>query len=489
MGDIYRCASRSILWLGRDTNPELSAVLRRAARFGNAVNAMVQAFRKVRKSTGDEEFERGYWQLPVLSVAESERIADLCANEWFGRMWTIQEFLLSKSAIFLMGNVKCPSLALYTYYRLGKELVKRADLEHYRMRNALSNFSPSSTDGFPFKKFMAVIIQLAALNSTTDARDKVYGMVAFLKNKWPDLQLPAVDYAKSVADIYEHFTRSLIATTRSLWPLGLVNGLSGSESHDLLSWVLDLRDPDCLAPDWELTFEHQGFSRGQHKSPMQVYNLGQLSVRAKRIGNVTRTSMRMPFWGSKSRKRTAQEMDLARTACLSEWTAFVTNLDMHKDQTNSPYIHHASSKERRRFFKWEQVGILCSDPNTRALEAFTRELDYLRLRHELEDEISVDSWPFESEKRSKRKRKKRKAEKKKAEEDSSYLDEGPRAHDKCLLFLMSTGHLAESPGDVLVGDSVYIIEGSGFQFVLRHRNKQFLVVGKADIYLMTLQGA
>jgi hypothetical protein len=76
-----------------------------------------------------------------------------------------------------------------------------------------------------------------------------------------------------------------------------------------------------------------------------------------------------------------------------------------------------------------------------------------------------------------------------AEDDSSYLDERPCAHDKCLLFLMSTGHLAESPGDVRVGDSVYIIEGSVFPFVLRRRGKQFLVVGKADIYRMRQQDA
>ncbi len=426
----------------------------------------------------------------MKAIAESKRIADLCLNEWFGRMWTIQEFLLPKSAIFLMGNVKCPSLALYTYYCLGKELYKRAALEHYRMRNALSTFSPSSTDGYAFKKFLAVIVQLAALNNTTDARDKVYGMFAFLKSRWPDFQLPAVDYAKSVADVYEHFTRSVIITTRSLWPLELVDGPSGFESHNLPSWVLDLRDPSRLAPDWELSAQHLGFSKSQYKSPMQLYIPGQLSVRAKKIGRVVRTSVRMPFWDSKSSKRPAKEMDLARTACLFEWTAFVTDIDTHEDETHSPYLYYAS-KERRGYSWWEQVGIPCSGPNTRALRAFTTELDYLRLRHEPEDEVSLDSWrgAFESESQAKRERKERKAKKKEAEKDPSYFDDEPRAHDKCLLFLMSTGHLAESPGDVRVSDNIYIIKGSRFPLVLRRRGKQFLVVGKADIHLMENQDA
>jgi len=394
-------------------------------------------------------------------------------------MWTIQEFLLSKSAIFLMGNVKCPSLALYTYYSLGKDLVKRADLEHYRMRNALFNVSPSSMDGLPFKIFMATIIQLAALNNATDARDKVYGMVAFLKSKWPDFQLPAVDYAKSVEDVYTQFTRSLISTTKSLWPLDLVNGPVGPESHDLPSWVLDMRHPDRLAPDWLFPNRRGCFSESQYKSPMRSYNPGQLNVRAKSVGNVVRTSTRMPFWGSTTRERPTKEMDLARTACLSEWTAFAIHLDTNEDHPSSPYTHLASSKIPRRFRLRVEMETPCLGPNAHALEAFTTELDYLRLRHKPEDEVSVNSLLSESKIRAKQKRKKRKAEK-----DSSYCDEQPRAHDMCRLFLMSTGHLGESPGDVRVGDSVWVIEGSSFPFVLRRRGKHFLVVGKADICLL-----
>ncbi len=65
MGEIYRYASCSILWLGRDTDAELSTVLRRAARYGNAVNGMIRVFRKIRKSTDCKEYE-GHWAIPVI---------------------------------------------------------------------------------------------------------------------------------------------------------------------------------------------------------------------------------------------------------------------------------------------------------------------------------------------------------------------------------------------------------------------------------------
>lgn len=48
----------SILWLGRDTDVELSTILRHAARYGNAINnGMMRIFRKVRKSTTAKEHE------------------------------------------------------------------------------------------------------------------------------------------------------------------------------------------------------------------------------------------------------------------------------------------------------------------------------------------------------------------------------------------------------------------------------------------------
>ncbi|KAH7124817.1 heterokaryon incompatibility protein-domain-containing protein [Dactylonectria estremocensis] len=191
MGEIYHGATRSIIWLSPNSDPELLKVLRHAARYGHAINEVNRVYRKARKSKEPD--------LP--------------------RIWTIQEFLLAKSAIFLMGDLECPALALYTYYRLGKDLVKRADLEHYCMRNELAKFSQELTRVSTFQSFINVIIQLAAQNNATDPRDKVFGMEAFLKSKLSEVELPNVDYASSLQQAYEEFTLFLIGTTTSLWSL------------------------------------------------------------------------------------------------------------------------------------------------------------------------------------------------------------------------------------------------------------------------------
>ena len=42
-----------------------------------------------------------------------------------------------------MGYVKCSSEDLLTYYHMGKNLVERTDLEHFRIRNILLTFEIS----------------------------------------------------------------------------------------------------------------------------------------------------------------------------------------------------------------------------------------------------------------------------------------------------------------------------------------------------------
>jgi hypothetical protein len=93
------------------------------------------------------------------------------------------------------------------------------------------------------------IIHLAALNNTTDARDKVYGLLALMKNKLPGIVTPDVDYSNSVAEVYEDFMRCIMDRTESLWALGFI-GSTGTPG-DLPSWVLDLRDLNLInEPEW-----------------------------------------------------------------------------------------------------------------------------------------------------------------------------------------------------------------------------------------------
>jgi hypothetical protein len=73
MGDIYRAATRAVLWLGPSTDPELSAVLRNASRYGNAVNGVTRLFRKVKKSDLDFDSGESNWRAAILRECNDPR--------------------------------------------------------------------------------------------------------------------------------------------------------------------------------------------------------------------------------------------------------------------------------------------------------------------------------------------------------------------------------------------------------------------------------
>jgi len=496
MSDIYRRASRTIMWLGPDTDSALSGALRRASKYGGYVNSIKRGYRYVRGRSPGSAQHNSRWKAPILSPAESERIARLLSNDWFGRMWTIQEFLLSKSAVFRMGDAKCASDDLLTYYCMGKNLVNRSDLEHFRMRNVLSTFNPSIACEY-FLDFAGITIYLVALNNATDARDKVYGIVAYLKHNYPDLRLADVDYAKSVLDVYELFTRSIITATGDLWALELIisaprSPSSADDNIRMPSWVLDLRDPNLVAsPPMSARVLNPPEIPYDALSPS--YNPGRLAVRAKKVARVTKISSRMPFWDPRlGQGYTAKEMDLARTECLSEWTAFATSLDLDDGlAAASPYCFLATRAARKRRHGYTRASPEpCSNPYVRAIESLTDNLDHLRLRHEPVDEDSVsiaDQWSRSDKQRQKlvqKAIKKKQKIKKKAEKDLSFFDEEWQSHDRCMLFLTKSGHFGECEGDVQVNDGIYLLEGSKCLFILRRvgRGKEFVLVGKTSIY-------
>ncbi|KAM7184011.1 Heterokaryon incompatibility protein (HET) domain containing protein [Rhypophila sp. PSN 637] len=435
MGEIYRGAIRTILWLGPDEDADLAKVLRHARRFGH----LRRAFRRIKAASPtpgwDEQPGESYLIFFRVNENERGRVATLCANEWFKR-WTIQEFLLSRSSFFRMGDVECPSSDLYWYYTYCGNIVGRADLEHYEMRNTLLSFSPSKLAGERkakdlFTIFLYQIIKLGACNKSADARDKIYAIYAYVKLHYPDFDLPQIDYSTPVAQLYEMFTRSIIAQTNDLWVLEIANTRTlpikegGSDSRDtelqLPSWVLDLRHPQLIGSLWTSRrhkFRYEISERALFPSPTAKHNSiqTQLPIRVKRIATVTDIGSRMPSWdlvsSNLSPRQRLQELDNARTACLSEWTAFVVHLDEKDNLTqkaketkkveegNSPPSQQNPTDNLTPLERKLQTRGRPSDDFATgvgpyywvAFDAWTQELDYLRRIHTpLDDGITINS--------------------------------------------------------------------------------------------------
>lgn len=48
MGDVYSCASQTVMWLGLEQDPRLSLALRRAARYGGAFNSLTNTLKRAK---------------------------------------------------------------------------------------------------------------------------------------------------------------------------------------------------------------------------------------------------------------------------------------------------------------------------------------------------------------------------------------------------------------------------------------------------------
>jgi len=120
----------------------------------------------------------------------------------------------------------------------------RSDLSEYHLVPSLH-----STD---FEQLLILLLKLTTLSDCADPRDKVYGIVAYLRHIAHDFQGIDVDYGKSLSAVYESLTRSIIVGTKNLWALQFIKSAPNtqrglSDDAELPSWVLDLRDPRLMA--------------------------------------------------------------------------------------------------------------------------------------------------------------------------------------------------------------------------------------------------
>lgn len=173
---------------------------------------------------------------------------------------------------------------------------------------------------------------------------------------------------------------------------------------------------------------------------------------------------------------------------LTEWTAFAVRLAIETTDTWSNRKSHEFEKSEKDDDDDDDKSIMAKQ-----LKKMSSGLDYLRIRHTAVDEISLNSigWTLEPTTKSDWDKRLKKARSKKRDaakvtEDSNYER---RIHDMCKLVYLGNRHLAESPGDVQVGDRVFITQGFSCCLLLRPRGpNRFMYVGRVFVGGMAKQG-
>lgn len=266
MGDIFRAASRVIVWLGKSSY------------------ATELALGKVRPILTDGTIPQ---DLSTPWAAVKSRGAALVAFEalnwvlsrgWFGRVWTLQEAALARETVYLLGSQSVPFHELLSCRFAAEGDISLGHVEsmmvRLRTRVAGLNFARAAyelLDSGHACTLEAAITE-ARNRRAVDGRDKLFGVLSLCDPE--DAAGLAADYQKSVQDVFCECAAALLRSENT----GLsILSLVGQIRHgcdlayaftanyidqfrpetgfvtDLPSWVPDLSAPARPTPLMKLT--------------------------------------------------------------------------------------------------------------------------------------------------------------------------------------------------------------------------------------------
>ncbi|KAF9696142.1 hypothetical protein EKO04_005792 [Ascochyta lentis] len=213
MRDVYGRASSTTVWLGLSTGDECDLAMKFLARLGS-----------------DEDLHICPPLMPCVEVEgrdllSSEITAGLksfFSSPWWSRVWTVQEWILSRNATFQHGLFLLEGRIVQKVVKHWKNHVYLQSccltvLRHLEGQFMSYYFSKlnyivkvvQNTHSLPF------IISLFRNNcNATDPRDKVYGLLGLARSRYENVV--SADYTQTVEAAFETATIQMIQQTESL---------------------------------------------------------------------------------------------------------------------------------------------------------------------------------------------------------------------------------------------------------------------------------
>ena len=286
MGEIYRQARRTVVWLGDEVKVETKAAI-------SMLEALAEdAISRFRGSHGDGNGEVENIvhlnNLPV-SMIEKAGVKDpmfdryqndisamrLLESEWWYRAWTLQEILLPSKAITVMGRYSIDwerlriganhGLNLGIWVPIAMGIMRDPILTPFMSLQAMGQQRQSQDPKEPPAQVLLKLLFQCRFREASIPHDKVYsllGLVASNSSNTPVASTPAhpplgiiPDYSSPVDTVYTHVARQMILESNTLDVLGGCGGSPATQALDsatMPSWV----------PDWRVA---------QHASPL-VYD-------------------------------------------------------------------------------------------------------------------------------------------------------------------------------------------------------------------------
>jgi hypothetical protein len=236
MGDIYKSCSRCVVWMG---------LIRQDLRLEDA-DAALQFLRYM------SDIQRVGRENAVLPVAVHENMEGMGkalesfgfgGNQWWHRIWTVQEAILPPTLIMQWGPLTLPwdilndavptwgrvslhdILPSKEYHFLGEIMIHCAWLYNARLG----------------KNDVYSMVQKWRFRDATDPRDKIYGVLGVCDTgRLPETE--RCDYSISPARVFSTLTRELILDGKELKALTpYPRPCTSVVTPDMSSWAIDLR--------------------------------------------------------------------------------------------------------------------------------------------------------------------------------------------------------------------------------------------------------
>ncbi|KAK3941792.1 heterokaryon incompatibility protein 6, OR allele [Diplogelasinospora grovesii] len=260
MGDIYRSASRTIVWLGDATKESAEAFAMIKSLGDEAIELKESPGVAIRPGNG-----------PTFQKFKNDAFFEkaIMARAWWRRVWTAQELLLAKNAIIVNGRfqVDWDFFCAAAYHGAALEIwnalyfgnTVESEIEGFYAIQAMKNLPKLETLA---DELLAFLIHARQRNAT-DPRDKIFAVLGLVSGSPQNIGIKP-DYRSSVGEVYCEATRRLIASSGNIDVLGVCFPFKAQKISDLPSWVADWSSTDNIARP--LMNDAKGTRRATHAS-------------------------------------------------------------------------------------------------------------------------------------------------------------------------------------------------------------------------------
>ncbi|PVH81799.1 hypothetical protein DL98DRAFT_653724 [Cadophora sp. DSE1049] len=286
MGRIYRQAKTVLCWIGEEKQKTHNAF-----RLIKSIAASLH----IKVPVDIETFVRSGAEVPEVVLDEDLvdevqgdgwlAVVDVFTRPYFGRIWVVQEIVLSQAAVIICGSNRIPwgdflrvskliaSLGTLIYRRVEdvteklknrvhepdyirhvkvKDIVDQTDEDHFHFANKwhrvvcigdLQGAKDSES------RSLALCLELLLGHDVSNPRDRVYGMLGMItpSSIYTKTRPLVPSYKKSVQKVYREATKWAIRDLQSLRILNLCDSPGTNVTEKLPSWVPDLSKgpPQC----------------------------------------------------------------------------------------------------------------------------------------------------------------------------------------------------------------------------------------------------